>query len=120
MPGPRMEVLSFTNLLVVSAIALGAPLLVGLVPAIRIPAVVLEIVAGIVVGPSGLGWVEVDVPIEVLALIGLAFLLFLAGLEIDVARLRGPVLRSAGVGYLLTLVLGVIVGLAFRVVDWVR
>lgn len=57
------------------------------------PAVVLEIVAGIALGPSGLGWVKVDLPIQILAVIGLAFLLFLAGLEIDVAGLRGPVLR---------------------------
>lgn len=110
---------SFGGLLVVAAIALGAPLLVGLLPAIRVPAVVLEIVAGIAVGPAGLGWVDVDVPIQVLSLLGLAFLLFLAGLEIDVARLRGPVLRSAGLGYGLTLVLGLAVGLAFSAAGWV-
>jgi Kef-type K+ transport system membrane component KefB len=111
---------SFGGLLVVAAIALGAPLLVGLVPAIRIPAVVLEIVAGIAVGPAGFGWVKVDVPIQVLSLLGLAFLLFLAGLEIDVATLRGPVLRSAGAGYGLTLVLGLAVGLAFSAAGWVK
>ena len=111
---------SFGGLLVVAAIALGAPLLVGLVPAIRVPAVVLEIVAGIAVGPGGLGWVEVDVPIQVLSLLGLAFLLFLAGLEIDVAKLRGPVLRSAGLGYGLTLVLGLAVGVAFAAAGWVK
>ena len=115
-----MEVLSFTNLLVVSVIALAAPLLLGLFPRIRLPAVVLEIVAGIVVGPSGLGWIEVDVPIQVLSLVGLAFLLFLAGLEIDVARLRGPVLRRAGAGYLATVALALAVGLAFGAVDWVK
>ena len=49
----------------------------------------LEIVAGIVVGPQVLGWVEVDLPVSIVALLGLAFLLFLAGLEIDVHRLRG-------------------------------
>jgi Oxidoreductase molybdopterin binding domain/Sodium/hydrogen exchanger family len=43
--------------------------------------VVLEIVAGIVLGPSVLGWVELELPLEVLSGIGLAFLLFLAGLE---------------------------------------
>ncbi len=111
---------SFGGLLVVAAIALGAPLLVGMVPAVRVPAVVLEIVAGIVVGPAGFGWVEVDVPIEVLSILGLAFLLFLAGLEIDVAKLRGPVLRSAGLGYGLTLALGLAVGLAFAGAGWVR
>jgi Kef-type K+ transport system membrane component KefB len=75
--------------LVVSAVAFGAPLLLGLFPRVRLPAPVLEIVAGIVLGPSVLGWVEVDPPIAVLALIGLAFLLFLAGLEIDYHWLRG-------------------------------
>jgi Kef-type K+ transport system membrane component KefB len=111
---------SFGGLLVVAAIALGAPLLIGLVPALRIPAVVLEIVAGIAVGPSGFGWVEVDVPIQVLSLLGLAFLLFLAGLEIDVTKLRGPVLRSAGLGYGLTLALGLAVGVAFAAAGWVK
>jgi Sodium/hydrogen exchanger family len=38
--------------------------------ALQVPAVVLEIVAGIVVGPSVLGWVEVDATIEVLATLG--------------------------------------------------
>ena len=108
-----MPTVSFGGLLVVAAIAVCAPLLVGLVRWIRVPGVVLEILAGIAVGPSGLGWVEIDLPIEILALMGLAFLLFLAGLEIDVAGLRGPVLRRAGLGFGLTLVLGVVAGLAF-------
>jgi Kef-type K+ transport system membrane component KefB len=108
-----MPAVSFGGLLAVAAIAVCAPLLVGLVRWIRVPGVVLEILAGIAVGPSGLGWVEIDLPIEILALMGLAFLLFLAGLEIDIAGLRGPVLRRAGLGFGLTLVLGVVAGLAF-------
>jgi Kef-type K+ transport system membrane component KefB len=103
---------SFTNLVVVAAIAVAAPMLVGFFPRIRVPAVVLEIVAGIVVGPSGLGWVEIDEPVEILALMGLAFLLFLAGLEIDPRRLRGRLLRLASVGFLVTIVLGVVTGAA--------
>ncbi len=115
-----MEVLSFTNLLMVSAIALAAPLLLGAFPRIRLPAVVLEILAGIAVGPAGLGWVEIDAPIQVLSLVGLGFLLFLAGLEIDLAHLRGPVLRTASVGFLATLALGLVVGLSFRAAGWVK
>jgi hypothetical protein len=88
---------SFTNLLIISAIAVLAPLVVGFAPRLRVPAVVLEIVAGIVVGPSVLGWVRVDLPVQIIALFGLAFLLFLAGLEIDLHRLRGRVLRLAAV-----------------------
>src|SRR5215210_3206291 len=115
-----MPTVSFGGLLIVAAIAVCAPLLVGSVRWIRVPAVVLEILAGIVVGPSGLGWVEVDLPIEILAVIGLAFLMFLAGLEIDVAGLRGSVLRRAGLGFGATLVLGLAVGLAFSSAGYVR
>jgi Kef-type K+ transport system membrane component KefB len=96
---------TFTSLLVVVAVAFAAPLLLGLFPGVRLPAVVLELVTGIAIGPSGLGWVEVDATIEVLALIGLAFLLFLAGLEIDFMRLRGRVLRLAATGYALSFAL---------------
>ena len=115
-----MPTVSFGGLLIVAVIAVCAPLLVGLVRWVRVPAVVLEILAGIAVGPSGLGWVEIDLPIQILALIGLAFLLFLAGLEIDVAGLRGPILRRAGVGFALTLVLGVVAGLAFHAIGDVK
>jgi Kef-type K+ transport system membrane component KefB len=39
-------------------------------------------------------------------LLGFAFLLFLAGLEIDVHRLRGRLLRVAVLGYVISLMLG--------------
>ena len=115
-----MPDVSFGGLLVIALIAAGAPLLIGLSPRLRIPAVVLEIVAGIIVGPSGLGWVKIDLPIQILSLIGLAFLLFLAGLEIDVDRLRGRLLRLAALGYLITLALGVLAGFAFYSVGYVK
>jgi Kef-type K+ transport system membrane component KefB len=54
---------------------------------------VVEIVLGIVIGPSGLGWVKPDAPVAILALVGLASLLFLSGLEIDVDRLRGRIVK---------------------------
>src|SRR6266540_5014244 len=101
-----MPDVGFVNLFAVAAIALVAPLFLALVPKLRVPAVVLEIVAGIALGPSGLGWIRPDLPVEIVALLGLAFLLFLAGLEIDVHQLRGRVLRLALLGYVVTLVLG--------------
>jgi Kef-type K+ transport system membrane component KefB len=58
-----MPEVSFTNLLIVCVVAVGAPLLLGLLPQLRIPAVVLEIVAGIVFGPAVLGWLRVDLPV---------------------------------------------------------
>lgn len=103
---------SFYNLFAVMAIAFLAPLLLGLMPRLRLPAVVLEIIAGIVMGPSVLGWVGDDLPIEILSMIGLAFLLFLAGLEIDVECLAGEKLRVALVGLAVSFVLGLAVGYA--------
>jgi Kef-type K+ transport system membrane component KefB len=110
----------FTNLLIVAALAFAAPFVLGLAPRLRLPAVVLEIVAGIVVGPSGLGWVKIDEPVTILALLGLSFLLFLAGTEIDIRRLKGQTLRLTALGYLVSLVIGVGAGLAFHAAGLVR
>jgi Kef-type K+ transport system membrane component KefB len=93
---------SFTNLAIVAAAAFVAPLALGLVPMLRLPAVVLEIVLGIVLGPAALGWVEVDEPVRVMSLLGLAFLLLLAGLEVDFDRLRGRLLQVAALGFVLS------------------
>jgi len=114
-----MPDVSFTNLLVVAAVAVLAPLTVGFFPRLRVPAVVLEIIGGIIIGPSGFGWVHVDLPVQILALFGLAFLLFLAGLEIDVHQLRGRLLRFALLGYLISLVLGYGAGASFTAAGWV-
>src|SRR5215207_6117892 len=104
---------AFTNLLLVCTVAFAAPLVLGLFPRVQLPSVVLEIVAGIVIGPSVLGLAEVDASVEVIALLGLAFVLFLAGLEIDFDGLRGPLLRLAGVAFALSfaIALGVSLGL---------
>ena len=101
---------SFTDLLIVVAVAFAAPFVLGLFPMVRLPSVVLEIVAGIIVGPSVLGIVEVDQAIEVIALIGLGFVLFLAGLEIEFEKLRGQVLRLTALGFALSFGIAVVVG----------
>src|SRR3712207_9543424 len=84
-----MPEISLMAVLIVSAIAFLVPLGLGLIPALRIPSVVLEIVAGILIGPAVLGLVEVDLPLQVLALLGLAFLLLLAGGASDPRRAWG-------------------------------
>ena len=106
--------LSFTNLLVVTAIAFAAPLLLGLFPRVQLPSVVLEIVAGIVVGPSVLGIAEVDEAVQVVALLGLAFVLFLAGLEIEFEKLRGQVLRITLLGFALSFAIALVVSLGLE------
>jgi Kef-type K+ transport system membrane component KefB len=102
---------SLTNLLVVSVVAFAAPFLLGLFQSVRLPSVVLEIVAGIVVGPSVLGLAEDDQAVSVVALLGLTFVLFLAGLEIDLRKLRGPVARVSALGFVLSFAIAVVVAL---------
>jgi Kef-type K+ transport system membrane component KefB len=102
---------SLTNLLIVSVVAFAAPFGLGLFPSVRLPSVIVEIVAGIVIGPSLLGIVHADQAISVIALMGLTFVLFLAGLEIDFMRLRGPVLRLTAVAFALSFGVAVVVAL---------
>jgi Kef-type K+ transport system membrane component KefB len=112
--------LHFTNLLVVVAAGFAAPLALGFVPALRLPAIVLEIVLGILLGPAVLGWVHVDAPVEVLSLVGLAFLLFLAGLEIEFDKLRGRTLRVTLFGFVVSFALALVVGLALKAGGFVK
>src|SRR3712207_9287618 len=113
-----MPELGYTNLLVIAAVAATVPLALGSAPRLRVPSVVLEIVAGLLLGPSVLGWVEADLPVQVLALFGLAFLLMLAGLEIDLRGLRGRLLGITGLGYAVGLVLAVLVGMGAQAAGW--
>jgi Kef-type K+ transport system membrane component KefB len=112
--------LHFTNLLNVVAVGLLAPLALGFFPRLRLPAIALEILLGIVIGPAGLGWVEPDLPVSILALVGLAFLLFLSGLEFDVARLRGRILKLTVAGFALSLAIAITLGLGLKATGFVK
>ena len=103
-----MADVSFSSLAIVAAVAFSVPLLLGVAPALRLPAVVLEILLGIVIGPFGLRWVKADLPVQVLALIGVAFNLLLAGLEIDLDRLKGRLSKVAVVNFLLSFALALL------------
>jgi len=116
-PVPEVD---FANLLGVLAIALVAPLALGFAPRVKIPAVVLEIVLGVAVGPSALGWLEPDLTVQIVSLLGLAMLLFLAGLEVDTRALRGGLLPLALCGFALSLMIGWGAGLGLHVAGWVR
>jgi Kef-type K+ transport system membrane component KefB len=91
-------------------VGLAAPLALGLFPRVRLPAIVLEIVLGILIGPDVLGWVSIDTPIQVMSLLGLAFLLLLAGLEVDYERLRGNPLRLSAIGFAVSFGLALLIG----------
>ena len=79
----------FTPLLIVIALAFAVPLVLMRFQRLRLPIVVDEILAGIVVGRSGFGWVtNEDALLTLLAEFGFVFLMFLAGMEIDFAKLN--------------------------------
>jgi Kef-type K+ transport system membrane component KefB len=109
-----MGAISFGGLAIVAAAALAAPLALGLFPRIRLPSIVLEIVLGIVIGPHVLGWVSIDTPIQVISLLGVAFLLLLAGFEVDYERFRGRLLRLTVLGYAISFGLALLIGLVLH------
>ena len=90
--------ISFNSLLIVGVVAVVVPLLLGLLPAVKVHPVVLEIVGGILVGQAVLGWVHLDVAVRVTSDLGLGFLLFMAGYEIDLRQFdrRAPFPRPPG------------------------
>jgi Kef-type K+ transport system membrane component KefB len=105
---------SLDNLLLILTVAFAVPFMLGLFPRLLLPSVVLEIIAGVVIGPSVLGLVEVDQTVEVVALIGLAFVLFLGGLEIEFGKLRGRVLRLTLLGFALSFAIAVLVSVGLE------
>jgi Kef-type K+ transport system membrane component KefB len=106
--------MNFDNLVAVLAVAAAVPLILAAVPRVPVPGPVLEIVAGIVLGPAVLGLVQPDQAVRLVSTIGLAFLLFLAGLEIDVRHFRGPRARLTGLALGLSALLALITGIALH------
>ena len=115
-----MPTVHFTNLLIVVAVGFLAPLALGFFPRVRLPSIVLELVLGIAIGPSVLGWVEPDLAVSILALVGLAFLLFLSGLEIDFERLRGRILRLTSIGFAVSFGIAIVLGLGLKAGGFVK
>jgi Kef-type K+ transport system membrane component KefB len=104
----------YAGLLVVAVVAFVAPVLAGLIPRRLVPPVVLEVLAGLAVGPQGLDLVHASGGVEVLYLLGFGFLLFLAGQEVEVERFRGPTFRLSGFSFLISLALGLAAAFALR------
>ncbi|WP_344421896.1 cation:proton antiporter [Pseudonocardia ailaonensis] len=99
------------TLLAVTAVAALAPLLLGLLPKLRIPQVVLLLAGGIVVGPQVMA-VASPQAIEPLADLGLGFVFLLAGYEIDQRLHRQDAGRRAALAWVVSLALGLgVVGL---------
>lgn len=103
----------------IAVVALLVPVLLRLLR-VPVPGVVIEILAGVVIGPQLLGLARADAPVQVLSMIGLGFLLLLARLEIDLMRLRGRVLQLTLAGYALSFVLALGAGAALGLLGLVQ
>ena len=81
---------------------------------LRVPAIIGPIIAGIIVGPNGLEILARDSTIELLGTVGLLFIMFIAGLELDLDGFKKYRNRSILFGILsfsIPLILGTLVGL---------
>jgi Kef-type K+ transport system membrane component KefB len=65
--------------------------------------VVFEIALGIVIGPAVLGVAHPGSVVAALEEMGLSYLMFLAGFELDLPRIRGRSLRLATTGWVISL-----------------
>jgi Kef-type K+ transport system membrane component KefB len=100
------------TLAVCAAVGVGAVIVSDLAARrLPLPAVVLEIVGGILVGPDVLGLADDNVIVSAYSELGLLMLMFLAGYEIQVDRIKGAPLRSAVVGWATSLALGLAAGI---------
>lgn len=99
------------TIVLIPLLAVLAPLAARAIrPWLPVPVVVFELVLGILVGPSVLGWTGPNQYIGLLSQFGLAMLFFVAGTEIDFAGLRGHTGRRANLGWIISLALAVAVG----------
>jgi Kef-type K+ transport system membrane component KefB len=107
-----MELHAFPMIAIILAISTVA----GLIAVrLRQPLIVAFLVVGIAVGPVGAGWVRADNTIELLAKLGIAILLFLVGLRLDLHMIRssGPVAVATGLGQVIfTSVIGYLIAIA--------
>jgi Kef-type K+ transport system membrane component KefB len=96
-------------LIEVAVVLLAARLFAEIALHLRAPPIIGELCAGIVIGPSLLGWVTPSEPFKLLAEIGIILLLFEVGLETDLQRLAKAGPKSVVValtGFILPFLLG--------------
>ncbi len=106
-----METHNFFLILLI--ILLTARVFAELASRLHLPSVIGELIAGVVLGPSLLGWIEPVEPIKLMAEIGIILLLFDVGLGTDIKRLAETGLQSvvvASVGFGMPFLMGFSVG----------
>ena len=106
-------------LLIVLLVAAVAPLFNELPIRLRLPLVVLELLFGILVGPQGLDLIAVEGSLRTLSALGLSFLFFLAGMDLDFSTLRGPPLQRGLLGWLISVAIALVLTMSLSFVGLV-
>ncbi len=99
----------------IAAVLAVAAVVGGIGMFLRQPLIVSFIATGILVGPAGLGWVTAADQLDLLAKLGIALLLFVVGLRLDLHLIRtlGGVALATGLGQVVfTSVIGYVIALA--------
>jgi Kef-type K+ transport system membrane component KefB len=109
-----------TELLLIAFVAMLAPLLAELPRNFRLPVVVLEVILGILIGPQVFHLASPDGMTGTLAELGLTFLLFMVGLEIDFDKIRGRPLSLAVGGWFLSLFVAMVCMFFFNVIGLIQ
>ena len=84
---------------------------------IKLPSIIGFLITGIIIGPFGLRLIDDTAGIQFLAEIGVAFLLFTIGIEIQLSRFLkhlSEILLTGGLQLLCTFIVGVCIGLAMQ------
>ena len=103
------------TLVLIALAAVLAPILSELTGRLAIPEIVIQIGLGILMGPYVLNLARQSESVSGLSDLGLTFLIFLAGFELDLGKIRGKPLRLATAGWGVSLVIGL--GAAFALVS---
>jgi len=121
-PGTAVVIASaIPTLVLIAAAAVLAPIIAeGLRRFVAVPEVVVQIVFGIILGPYVLAVVHPNNVVSALSDFGLTYLMFLAGTELDVTRMRDGHMRVAAAGWVVSLALGLAVGAVLVASDLVH
>ena len=105
-----METHTVLSLTAIAVCAVLAAMLADVFRRTRVPEVVVLLVLGILIGPQGLHLATVEPSISSLAELGLAFLMFMAGYEINLERIKGRPMALATIGWLASVALALGIG----------
>ncbi len=103
------------TLVLIGIAAVLAPILSELTGRLAIPEIVIQIGLGILIGPYVLDLAHVNSTVTGLSDLGLTYLIFMAGYELNLQQIKGQPLRLAGIGWGMSLVIGL--GAAFALVS---